>query len=291
MREITLRKSAYATIQLMRPYEYIGVCTFCTSVGFLLGPTSSIYILLLSLISNIGCLAFAFAFNDLQDMEDDRKSPRGCARNPLTAGRLSVSSAQLVCVFCFVASITASVALGWSAFIANLIAISLAFLYSWKFVRLKAVAVVDVVSHGLFIGTLQFVVALFAAGGQLTDPWVMAFGGSFFMISCLSDLNNEIRDYDADRESGLRNLLSLIDLRKYEAFVHYLSACLAAGILGILALNVSPLAAVSLVILVCGFFGYYLFGSHEDHRRIAFERWSQTCSFGMAIVLFWDKIA
>ncbi|WP_227267769.1 UbiA family prenyltransferase [Roseobacter weihaiensis] len=275
----------------MRPHEYIGVCIFCTSVGYVLGSNSSLSILLLLLISNIGCLAFAFAFNDLQDIEDDRKSLRGCTRNPLTAGRLSLRSAILICVFCLLASMTASAALGWKAFLANLIGISLAFLYSWRFVRLKAIPVLDVVSHGFFIGTLQFWVALFAVDGQIGDPWAIVLGGAFFMISCLSDLNNEIRDYDADREAGLQNLLSLFDLRKYEALVHYLSACLALGILCMLAFKVSPLAAVSLVALVGAFLGYYLLGNHKDHRRIAFERWSQYCSLAMGIVLVWDKVA
>ena len=81
--------------------------------------------------------------------------------------------------------------------------VALAFLYSWRGVRLKALPVVDVVSHLLMLSSLLFLAGYYAYDDRPGAVLWAVTGVGFF--SAYGQLYNQLRDYDMDRTAGLRN--------------------------------------------------------------------------------------
>lgn len=195
-------------------------------------------------IANILAVTYAFIINDVEDAEDDKHEAERGARNAISTGELSRSEGLLIGLGMVVLALILYAAVGGIVLWVGVLNLALAHLYSWKPVRLKALPILDLVSHVLFLSTL-----LFAAGFLIYDPtpplaaWLMALSTALF--SAYGQLYNQNRDFEADRAAGLKNTASVIGKR-------------ATSIASLLAL---PLAAIcALIPVLMGVFPLWLLG-------------------------------
>jgi 4-hydroxybenzoate polyprenyltransferase len=189
-------------IRLSRFKEFTSFVVVTTLLGALSGNGVFGWQLATVLAANWLVVAFAFMINDIEDAADDAINPSKVNRNPISAGLLSTRTAWLVSGVVGLASIILYAQLGFYPFIAGFASLSISFLYSWRFIRLKTVPVLDMLSHGLMLAGLQFLASYFCFNPSELSRWLYPF---LFLvaISMYGVLFNQLRDLEWDRQAGL----------------------------------------------------------------------------------------
>lgn len=162
-------------------------------------------------LANTLVVAYAFMINDIEDAPDDARDPARAARNPITCGELTARQGWLASLAVAVLTALLYWLCGPPAFGVGLFSLALAHLYSWKPVRLKALPVLDVVSHALMLSAL-----LLLAGYVTYDPNPGAFWlaiATAFFASAYGQLYNQLRDFEMDHAAGLHNTAVTIGAR------------------------------------------------------------------------------
>ncbi|NJL93595.1 MAG: UbiA family prenyltransferase, partial [Anaerolineae bacterium] len=77
-----------------------------------------------------------------------------------------------------------------------------------KPVRLKALPVLDLISHVLMLSTLLLLSAYMVYDPAPREVWLLVISVS--LISAYGQLYNQVRDYEADQAAGLHNTASLL---------------------------------------------------------------------------------
>lgn len=208
---MTMASQLKATAALMRLREIVPFVLVTTLLGANVGGARPGLRLLVVLLGNLLAVAFAFMFNDVEDAPDDALTPAKAVRNPISAGRLSPRTGYGTSLAVAIGGLSLYVALGlWPLALGGL-CLALGWLYSWRRVRLKAIPVADLISHGLMLAGLQFLCAYtaFQPGGQ---PWLAS---CLFVvaISMYGQLFNELRDLDGDRQVGVNHTVARIGRR------------------------------------------------------------------------------
>lgn len=217
-----MSKKLRAFFQLLRVDEYYGNTFVLTILGSLLnkGHLSLISLVQVFFVS-LFLTAFAFAINDIEDAADDAKDPKKVNRNPISAKRLNLFEANIFTYALAGLCLLLAWSLGSLAFVLAVFGLILGFLYSYKAVRLKSMPILDLASHGLFLGAIQLLIAATAFNSPLTPLALLAAAG-VFIASVVGDLNNEIRDWEVDRKTNIRNTASIINVRVVGPYVEYL---------------------------------------------------------------------
>ncbi|MDK2464754.1 MAG: UbiA family prenyltransferase, partial [Candidatus Korarchaeota archaeon] len=145
-----------AALSLSRAREYILQLTLVFPVIEMVAPGLLLSVrAILAYSANFLYTAFAYSFNDVEDAEDDALDPVKGARNPVSSGVISrragylISLAFLAAGLALMAAISLESLLSGSLFSVNSAA------YSWRRLRLKAVPVLDLVSHAATLGVPQ----------------------------------------------------------------------------------------------------------------------------------------
>lgn len=191
---------------LFRYKEYF----FFVIVTTLLGVTTSYgqfgWKLAGVLAANLLAVGFSFMVNDIEDADDDALNPAKVNRNPVSAKLITPRAAWIASWIVCALDAVLYFFLGWIPFILGITCLLLGLLYSWKKVRLKNIAFLDMLSHCMMLAGLQFLVGFFAfdwASAPLAR-WIFPF----LFVVCISlygELFNEIRDLKGDLEAGLRH--------------------------------------------------------------------------------------
>lgn len=229
---VTLSSRLKAAVALMRLREVVPFVTVTTLLGANVGRARPGARLLVVLLGNLLAVAFAFMINDVEDAPDDALTPAKAMRNPISAGRLSPRAGYVASFAAALGGLALYATLGgWPLALGGLCLV-LGLLYSWRRVRLKAIPVADLISHGLMLAALQFLCAYttFQPGGQ---PWLAP---CLFVIavSMYSQLFNQLRDLDGDRQAGVNHTVARIGPR----VAYVLMALLLLIGLALLALSV-----------------------------------------------------
>ncbi|WP_437756156.1 UbiA family prenyltransferase [Sorangium sp. So ce1389] len=248
-----LPKPLLGLIKLCRLEEFYGNTIALIALGAVFAPRLSALDIALLFAANLLLTVFAFAINDVEDAEDDARDPRKAARNPVSARLLGRTAAVAASWLSALAGLGLLLRFGPWVVLLGCINIALGFAYSVKRVRLKALPFVDLISHGLFLGTLQFLTTVRA--GAPAVPVAAVLGACLICaVSMTGDLWNEIRDYDVDRQTGIRNTASVLDVRRIEPLLPHMFAWPSAGILLLVAISLSGTQRVValLLALACG---------------------------------------
>jgi 4-hydroxybenzoate polyprenyltransferase len=270
-------------IRLLRPNEYLGICVFCTAIGIVLSVDSTSFDIGLILVSNISGMMFAFAFNDIEDAEDDKNSERAKLRNPISSGEFSARLAILLTVGLAILSVGSAFLIGLQNGAIALMIVLIGFLYSSRLCRFKSIPFVDLISHALFLGTLQFLGGALIGHSFPDTLSVIWLGALIFALSLLSDLNNEFRDYIADERAGLRNTVQLLGMRHDGSYVQYLSALLALILLMSAEPHVSTSVKFGCLGIIAVFVLCFFSSSQPERRASAYEVWSQVAALVMGM--------
>ncbi len=255
-------------LELGRVGEYVGIVTAVTYLGTLPWQ-SSVSRPLLPVIGlvfmNILTFASAFMINDIEDAEDDAHDPHKAIRNPVSAGRISRRSALILTGVTGLISLAVGMLYGLGTGLLNAIALVLGLAYSWRKVRLKSRPIVDIFSHALFLGTLQYVAV--AVSHPVKDPYTIVWGAvSILSVSLIGDLHNEVRDFAVDTKAGLRNTAQLLRLDRYPRMITILQAVTVAATILYAVTQTSLMSLFVVILFVIGVITILTF-QHLRHGR------------------------
>ena len=247
-----MRKRINGVWRLTRFGEYVSFVIITTLLGAAAGRGSFGWPLAAVLAANWLAVGFAFMINDVEDAPDDALTPDKARRNPISAGDLSPRLGRILSGLVALLAALLYASLGPGPFIAGLASLVVAYLYSWRPVRLKAVPIADLVSHAVMLAGLQFMAAYLAFIGDPTRRWIFPLS-LVLAISLYGELFNELRDFEVDRMAGVTHTASLIGAR---AARRLMMAWLAIGILSaILTFIVVRLVPVWVLFLAVGLAG------------------------------------
>jgi len=238
--------------QLTRFQEYVAFVVITTFLGAAASRGSLGWPLIAVLVANWLAVGFAFMINDVEDAPDDALDPAKALRNPVSAGVLSprLGRSLSYCVAGLAALLYATLGLG--PFIAGLACLILAYLYSWRRVRLKAIPIADLISHAAMLAGLQFLAAYFVFDGGPTPRWAFPLG-LVLAISLYGQLFNELRDFDGDLKAGVTHTASYIGSRAaHRLMLVWLATGAVSAIMTFFAVRLIPLEALILAVALAG---------------------------------------
>lgn len=174
--------------------------------------------IILIIVVNILTQCFAFMFNDVEDAQDDATNPKKLKRNPISNGTLTKKEGYLAAglvalLSVFLFAILAIKYQPWAVIILAISTLVIMFLYSWKKIRFKSIPVVDMLSHIYMLAGAPFLLAFLCIKQSMN-----AFGwlglAIVMIVSCYGVLENQIRDFETDRNTKIKNSASIIGLKK-----------------------------------------------------------------------------
>jgi 4-hydroxybenzoate polyprenyltransferase len=246
------RRRLHGFWRLTRFTEYVSFVLFTTFLGAAAGGGTWGWPLILVLTANWLAVGFAFMINDVEDAPDDAINPAKMLRNPVSSGDLSPRWAR---ASSFAAALASAVLYAWVGlwpFIVGVACLTLAFLYSSRRVRLKAIPGADLVSHGLMLAGLQFLAAYLTFGGGPPFQWVFPLA-SVVAISLYGQLFNELRDLEGDIQAGVTHTASVLGPRLATILMMFWF-CVGVGsaIATIFILRLVPAWVIAVMLAVAG---------------------------------------
>ncbi len=191
-----------------------------------------VFAILVNLFANFG----TFAINDIADYKDDAQDPKKKVRNPISAGRLTIKESWIIYMILTSISLfsafliynqTKQVEIIILACLINL----LGYLYSVKPARLKDVPILDILSHGLFLGGLQVLIGFFTYSKFISiqaQPLILLAGAATF-ISFYGQMTNQIKDYEVDKLTQVKSTTQKFGL-EIARFIKFASLAVATGL-------------------------------------------------------------
>lgn len=158
--------------------------------------------------ANILAVAYAFMINDIEDAPDDARDPDRAARNPISSGQLGIRTGYAACRVVAAGTLILYAFGGLSVFGIGLATLFLSHLYSWRWVRLKAWPVTDIVSHSLMLSGFLLLAGYYTYHHEPGAVWFVALAATLFSV--YGQLYNQLRDYDMDKAAGLLNTAILL---------------------------------------------------------------------------------
>lgn len=207
-------KTIKALIRLTRYKELTFFVTVTTLLGVASAEGEVSWQLLGVWAANWLAVIFAFMINDVEDAEDDALNPMKAKRNPVSSGELSPRLATVASFAVAAVSALLYYLLGYWPFILGTLCLFLGFVYSWKKIRLKNMAFLDLASHCMMLAGLQFLPA-YVAFKNRPDNFYWLFPFTFVVaISLYGELFNELRDLEGDLKAGLRHTGAVLGARR-----------------------------------------------------------------------------
>jgi len=207
-----MRRSVHGFVRLTRFQEYVWFVLVTTFLGAAVARGVFGWPLLTVLAANWLAVGFAFMINDVEDAPDDALNPAKIGRNPVSAGHLSVGWARALSFLAAGLAAVLYASLGFWPFVSGLVCLGLAYLYSVRSIRLKAIPGADLASHALMLAGLQFLTGYLTFADGLA--WEGLFPVIFVMaISLYGQLFNQLRDLEGDRRAGVVHTASLLGPR------------------------------------------------------------------------------
>lgn len=169
------------------------------------------------LFANFLAMTYAFMINDVEDAEEDSQNPKKKKRNPLCNGSLTRQEGLLVSnitlVISFLLYLYIAIQTGFTlVLILGIITLAVSFLYSWRKVRLKAIPIVDVITHMFMLSGSIFLTSYYSYSPTLTTIPLIAFV-SMILISAYGQLENEVRDFDTDKKTGIKTFATIVGIQ------------------------------------------------------------------------------
>lgn len=243
-------KKILALIKLTRYKEYTFFVTVTTLLGVAAAEGHLGWQFAGVLVANWLAVMFAFMINDVEDADDDALNPKKINRNPVSAGEISPRAAWIAS---FVVALAAGVLyyiLGYWPFILGTISLFLGFVYSWRKIRLKNMAFLDLASHCMMLAGLQFLPGYMVFDNRPAHfYWLFPF--TFVVsVSLYGELFNELRDLEGDLKAGLRHTAAVLGPRLgYWLMMLVLAIGGYCGFVSIFLLGIIPLWAVILMVV------------------------------------------
>ena len=156
-------------------------------------------------LANLVLTAFIYTFNDVEDAADDYIIIEKRLRNPVANGNLSKSHGYIISLILLLIGLSLLATISTLVFLLGITLGVVGFFYSWKPVRFKSMPFMDIVSHVICLGTLQFLIAYLAF--RPVDLFVIPFLMIILPFSLMVEVLYELRDFNVDRDTNIRNTI------------------------------------------------------------------------------------
>jgi 4-hydroxybenzoate polyprenyltransferase len=191
---------SFYRIKDWRAYFLWGIFGFLLAKGFL----HSFFEIFLYFLSGSLFLAFGFSVNDFFDKKETSKKKFFFSILPGIFGIL----------ICYLRD--------KNLFLFSLLALFLGFFYSAPPLRFKSRPFLDLISHGLFAGSLIILYPFFFFNEKFTlFHFLIAL--SFFYLSVIFEMRNHLEDYDSDFKAGVRTTACYLGYENSKKFLNTLS--------------------------------------------------------------------
>jgi 4-hydroxybenzoate polyprenyltransferase len=275
-------------LRLTRWPEHIPFTVPATLLGINMAADSGLILdwrIPVVMASNILAVAFAFMVNDIEDAPDDAYAHDRATRNAITCGEITPRTGWLASALAAVLALALYAGLSRETFTVGASTLGLGFLYSWRSVRLKALPVIDVISHALMLSSLLFLAGYLVYDDTPGRAWLVTLAVG--LVSAYGQLYNQLRDYEMDRAAGLWNTASFLGPRRTQITMY---ACLTGAAL---CLSVTVLMGLwplwlALVPVVVAPLGWWFRSTHDMRGTVALDlsgRWQGRAMIGANVTL------
>lgn len=199
-----MKRTLRGLAKLTRFDEYAYFVVISTLLGVSAAGGTFTWRLPLILFANWFAVGFGFMINDIEDAPEDAFSKINYERNPVSSGLLAPRHARIAALCVGLVSAGLFGLLGFWPFIFGFTSLILGVLFSVQTVRLKTMAFVDILSHGLLLAGLQFLSGYFTFSNRLNQVWFWPFV-FVVSVSIYGRLLKETRDLKGNQLSRLRN--------------------------------------------------------------------------------------
>lgn len=174
-------------------------------------------------------VGFSFAINDCFDVEEDRlKESRN---NPVASGEITKRRALVFSSSLALLGILFSGWFGFTIFVYFICLTLLSFFYSVPPLRFKTRYPLDILSHGLFFGSLILILPALVFGSITSGVLLVAL--SIFILSITIELWNHIIDFESDSRAQVRTTVYVLGLEKSERIARIVSLIFPVTILSL----------------------------------------------------------
>ena len=216
----------YNILILARLEAYMPVCFLSTMVGLnIAGGSHNLASLFIIGLANMFAMAATCAFNDAEDAPEDMLARS--TRNIIALGRASKSTGYLVAAGSGIISLSLAVIAGINVFLIILAFIAIAFLYSWRPVRMKTMPFWDLSTHAI-MGGLMFLSSAWSYG-IFWDGHVFSVSLIFSSGIALALLAHQLYDYEDDIAAKITTTVVALGKRKtywIKGCIYFLIVCL-----------------------------------------------------------------
>lgn len=236
-------------IRLTRYREYMWFVVITTCLGTIAAYGAFGWKLAIVLLANELAVGFAFMINDVEDAADDAQDPAKAQRNPVSAGIVSPLLGYVMSFAVAAMSAILFALLGRWPFIIGSACLLIAFLYSWRPVRLKAIPFIDFLSHSLMLAGLQVAAGYFTYTDMLSPRFLWPFA-MVMAFSIYGELYNELRDLDGDVKAGVTHTACILGAgAARQLAVAFLAFGAFAAVVTFLIVQIVPLWVLALLVL------------------------------------------
>jgi len=245
-----------AYLKMLRIRNWLGYFLI-TTLGYVIFTKLSAHISETIFFYVLICLylGFSFSINNCFDIKED--SLKRKKNNPVAIGEIKQKEGIAFSLLLALLGIPLSFLRGLNVFFFFSILIFLSLLYSSPPFRLKSKPFFDLISHGLFFGSLLFLFpsVFFSRDVEFLHALIAI---SIFYFSIILELRNHIGDYEADKKAGLRTTVCVLGLNASEKITYFLSLIFPLLLLPILyTINKYIIFSLFLVITAIFYFAFY----------------------------------
>jgi len=165
-------------------------------------------------------LGFSFSINNCFDNKEDLLNTKNT--NPVAAEEIEQKEGIKFSLVLAFLGMLLSLLRGLNVFYFFSILIFLSLSYSPPPFRLKSRPLLDLISHGLFFGSLLFLFPSVFFSENLEFLHILV-AISIFYFSLILELRNHIEDYESDKKAGLKTTVCMFGLDTSKKLTHFLS--------------------------------------------------------------------
>lgn len=244
-------------LRFTRIGEYLHVLLLIFPLVFLISPDDVFSLkTIMIFLANLCLTAFGYMYNDLEDAEDDYHDLDKRKRNPISSGEITRNQSYLSNLLVLSAGLSVLAFISPFVFSLGVVFAFIGVFYSWKPLRLKSRPLLDLVSHVLFLGVLQFLITYtaFRPLGLSVIPFLMII----VPFSMMNEIIHELIDFDVDKKTEINNTVQRFERFDASRIMMILSVIIITG-LSIIIYTIPPRykfinLSISLVVVITAIF-------------------------------------
>ncbi len=249
-RQHSLNGQLKGLLKLTRWDEHIAFVIPLTLLGSLLAVhlngLSLDWRIVVVIMANIIAVSCGFMINDIEDAPDDARDPDRAARNPIASGEVTERTGYSAYYALTVVALILYLLSGIVILLISLIMLLLSHLYSWRPIRLKAMPVVDILSHSVLLGGFLILAGFLTYFGTLGTAWWVVASATFGSV--YGQFYNQLRDYEMDKEAGLFNTTIMLGPKRTTRVMYFTIAMAVLCLVGAIIARVFPIGLIIAVI-------------------------------------------